>query len=165
MAGIYEALLHADRERNPDTVQLLDSQHDETSAELAEVGALLQRLEDRSESEISTSVDDRFEHYASLEVSINALEDRLDAEERERDQSSADLEALVARLVTEVSDLSSRIDHEMPLLRAELVEAIQRIGLRRAARKPRRKSESAGLLSGIRRLVAGRPSPDSVQPS
>ena len=125
---------------------------------------MLERLENRVETELSDNYDERFEHFASLEVSIGALEDRLDDREREHKTSSADLATIVARLAAEVGELSRRIDHELPLLRSEVVRAIERLpgSGRPARRNPKRRARATGGLAGFcRRLVAGRsPAPE-----
>jgi hypothetical protein len=127
MAGIYEALQRADAERHPAQVGVASAQpSDDPSGDLNELGAMLQRLETRVESEISDDRGERFEYFASLEVSLGALEDRLDDEGRAQDAAAADLAAVVERLVSEVGELSNRIDHQLPLLRSDLVQAIER---------------------------------------
>ena len=97
MAGIYEALVRADRERNPTASSAPAGGWTDPSHDLAAVGAMLERLENRVETELADNYDERFEHFASLEVSIGALEDRLDDREREHKTSSADLATIVAR--------------------------------------------------------------------
>lgn len=159
MAGIYEALVRADRERNPTASSAPAGGWTDPSHDLAAVGAMLERLENRVETELADNYDERFEHFASLEVSIGALEDRLDDREREHKTSSADLATIVARLAAEVGELSRRIDHEIPLLRSELIRAIERQpGARPTARRntKRRARRTGGLAGFWRRLVTGR---------
>jgi len=135
MPGIYEALVRADQERFPDSLDAIEAPKDEPdhlADDILVVGAMLQRLEQRDESEISTSSNEGFEHFASLEVSIGALEDRLDDRERETQSSTSDLTALVGNLVAEIGQLSGRIDEELPRLRTDLVAAIEQIQPRQA---------------------------------
>lgn len=154
MSGIYEALRRADHERHPNGDDVLDVALDRDDRDLAAVGAMLQRLETRVESEISLSEDDRFEHYASLEVSIGALEDRLDDRDRAESGSVAELTEVVERLASEVGQLAGRFDQQLPMLRAELVEAVEhKLSVAVIPRPPARQ----GPLAGLRRIFAPRP--------
>jgi len=159
MAGIYEALVRADRERNPTAPRTPEEGWADPSHDLAAVGAMLERLENRVETELADNYDERFEHFASLEVSIGALEDRLDDREREHKTSSADLATIVARLAAEVSELTRRIDQELPLMRTELIRAIERRpGARPTARrnpKPRPR-QTRGIAGFWGRLLTWR---------
>jgi chromosome segregation ATPase len=132
MAGIYEALVRADEQRHPSEAREPAEAVDTTSRDLAAVGAMLRRLEARVETEISVEQDDAFERFASLQVSIGALEDRLYDREREEEAAStnlAEVAEVVERLAGEIGALTGRIDREFLLLRAELGRSSQRRGV------------------------------------
>jgi hypothetical protein len=159
MAGIYEALQRADEERHPDGPGARAGELREPADDLEALSAMLRRLEDRVETEISDDHGEGFEYFASLEVSIGALEDRIDDERRAQFTASSDLAERLDRLVAEVAELGSRIDHELPLLRSELIRAIER--RRESPRAPGKQAPRGGsarrvLGSLYRRFLVGR---------
>jgi hypothetical protein len=144
MAGIYEALVRADEQRHASAESVPVESVEMTSRDLASVGAMLRRLEARVETEISDEQDESFARFASLQVSIGALEDRLYDREREQDVASTNLVDVVERLADEVGALSSRIDREFLHLRVELGRAVEVRGFaglcRRLTGRSRRRS-------------------------
>jgi hypothetical protein len=148
MAGIYEALLQADLEQHSSHTDASVAEPGEPMDDHAALGAMVRRLHGRVESELEQTRDEGFEHFAALEVSIGAIEDRLDHEDHEQGAATADLAESVGHLVAEVGALSSRIDHELPLLRAELIHAIkQRPGSRRG--RATHSGAAPGILAGL----------------
>ena len=135
MAGIYEALVRADEQRHPSGESVPVEPVEMTSRDLASVGAMLRRLEARVETEISDEQDESFARFASLQVSISALEDRLDDRECEEGVASTNLADQVERLSGEISALSRRIDREFLHLRAELGKAVASRGFARLRRR------------------------------
>jgi DNA repair exonuclease SbcCD ATPase subunit len=133
MSRIYEALRRAEAKRSqPDArdAEWSDEAAQELSDDITSLDALVKRLEQRLDRELGSLRqvrEDTLEHFASLEVSIDAIEDRLDDAERDDGQeTSAELNEQLDRLAAGVSELAERIERELPTLRAELDETIEK---------------------------------------
>ena len=135
MSRIYDALQRADARRSDlgsrqeaSEPVPADLSRPEISEEIAALAADLKRLQRRLEGELGEIKQESIEQFASLEISIGALEDRFDDERGESSQTEfpAELREQISQLQVLAHALEDRIATELPTLRAELDETIDK---------------------------------------